>query len=627
MKKIDFHLHTVPTVRDSTFNFSLDVLNKYTSECSIDAIAITNHDIFDKDQYQTIVEELQIPVYPGIEVSLDNGHLLIIGERASIDDFQDRASHVTAKINHADDTISITELKEIFPNLGEYLVIPHYEKKPAIGKTIISEISEEIVAGEVDSAKKFIRAIKDDDKLTPVLFSDVRIDADLVNFPTRQTYLDCGDISIDAIKTCLKDKNKVALTREDGNTLFQIFDDGLKISTGLNVLVGERSTGKTFTLDKIYNTHHKVKYIRQFDLVQKDEEESKREFDQEVQRQRSLFVENYLTGLKSVLDDVINVDLRVNDQAVNRYVESLLRSAAEEDRKDAFSKTILFDEPEFQVSEGTGLKELIESVRHIIENVEFREIITKHVDLAAVKNIAIELIDLLWLKSQERKKQMTVNSIMRDVRENLQMRTSAVRIEDVDLYRIAIETKKVDRFTEIVKSLQQQSVISEETVRGFRVRANKTPFSGASELKKAIRTSEALSTCFSAYDEPYEYLQKLKEHEGLTPSEFYRLFVKISYLILNKDGYIVSGGERSEFRLLQEIKDAQNYDMLLIDEPESSFDNLFLKSDVNQIIKEISLSMPVVVVTHNNTVGASVGADFVLYTTKDYNEDRVVYRV
>jgi len=49
----------------------------------------------------------------------------------------------------------------------------------------------------------------------------------------------------------------------------------------------------------------------------------------------------------------------------------------------------------------------------------------------------------------------------------------------------------------------------------------------------------------------------------------------------------VSGGERSEFRLLQEIKDAQNYDFLLIDEPESSFDNMFLKSDVNQIIREI----------------------------------------
>ena len=64
-----------------------------------------------------------------------------------------------------------------------------------------------------------------------------------------------------------------------------------------------------------------------------------------------------------------------------------------------------------------------------------------------------------------------------------------------------------------------------------------------------------------------------------------------------------------------------------IDEPESSFDNLFLKSDVNQIIKEISESMPVVVVTHNSTVGASVGADYLLYAKKELEEGNVIYRL
>jgi len=89
----------------------------------------------------------------------------------------------------------------------------------------------------------------------------------------------------------------------------------------------------------------------------------------------------------------------------------------------------------------------------------------------------------------------------------------------------------------------------------------------------------------------------------------------------------VSGGERSEFRLLQEISDAQSYDVLLIDEPESSFDNLFLKSDVNQIIKGISETMPVVVVTHNSTVGASVGADYLLHTRKETENGKPVYRI
>ena len=82
----------------------------------------------------------------------------------------------------------------------------------------------------------------------------------------------------------------------------------------------------------------------------------------------------------------------------------------------------------------------------------------------------------------------------------------------------------------------------------------------------------------------------------------------------------VSGGERSEFRLLREIKDAQNFDMLLIDEPESSFDNMFLHGDVNELLKDMAKTMPVVVVTHNSTVGASIKADFLLYAQKSIDD-------
>ena len=83
----------------------------------------------------------------------------------------------------------------------------------------------------------------------------------------------------------------------------------------------------------------------------------------------------------------------------------------------------------------------------------------------------------------------------------------------------------------------------------------------------------------------------------------------------------------SEFRLLQEIKDAQNFDILLIDEPESSFDNVFLRSGVNKLIRDLSNTMPVVVVTHNNTVGASIGADYLLHTRKENLDGETVFKI
>ena len=131
----------------------------------------------------------------------------------------------------------------------------------------------------------------------------------------------------------------------------------------------------------------------------------------------------------------------------------------------------------------------------------------------------------------------------------------------------------------------------------------------------------------ASYESPYEYLQKLKEIDAIPDAELYRYFAKIDYGIINSDGFPVSGGERSEFRLLQEISDAQNHDILLIDEPESSFDNMFLKSDVNSLIRGISKIMPVVVVTHNNTVGASVDPDYLLFTRKEVAGNEVVYKI
>lgn len=112
------------------------------------------------------------------------------------------------------------------------------------------------------------------------------------------------------------------------------------------------------------------------------------------------------------------------------------------------------------------------------------------------------------------------------------------------------------------------------------------------------------------------YINKLIE-SNIDSGQIYLMFVAIEYDILNASGLKVSGGERSEFNFIQKIQDAALSDILIIDEPESSFDNIFLKNEVNKFIKEMSEMMPVVVSTHNNTIGGSIKPDYVLYTKKN----------
>jgi len=626
LRKIDLHVHTVPTISDAHFTFSLAKLSEYVTSAELDAIAITNHDMFDLGQFNVIVEELDCVVFPGIEINLNKGHILVISENENLDEFQFKTQTVSEKITAIGDSITVDELIHIFGDLNNYLLIPHYEKRPAIAGDTLDQIRRFISSGEVDSPKKFIRMAKDEAEITPVIFSDVRIREDMNKFPTRQTYIDCGDLSLNSLKFSLRDRHKVALSKSEGNSLFQVFDDGQKLSTGLNIVLGARSSGKTVTLTQISKDCENVKYIPQFSLVQRDDASYEKEFNADVARKKSTFADKHLSPFKTVLDDVLNVDLGINQRRVEDYLVTLLKLAEEAEKLDAFSKVALFNETQFEIGADKALSDLIGSVRQLIENIEYRDVIDKHVDVNNLKALACELIELLWAKAYERKKRNLVNDAVRDVKSKLQLRTSATQVKDVDLYKVMIEHKKVSKFNQIARLLQTEKVIFEENIQGFKVVCKQRAFEGAGEIKNVSGQKVAFSDAYREYASPYKYLVALKENESLTPSEFYKYFACIEYEILNKDGFKVSGGERSEFRLLQEIKDAQNFDYLLIDEPESSFDNLFLKGEVNQMLKDISKTMPVVVVTHNNTVGASINADYILYTSKEIEGEDIVYK-
>ena len=94
MLKIDFHIHTISTIKDDEFEFDINDLNKYINEMKLDCIAITNHNIFDKKQFQTISSCVNAKVFPGLEVDIENSHLLIIGDISDADDLEKSSSEL-----------------------------------------------------------------------------------------------------------------------------------------------------------------------------------------------------------------------------------------------------------------------------------------------------------------------------------------------------------------------------------------------------------------------------------------------------------------------------------------------------------------------------------------------------
>jgi len=628
MKKIDLHIHTKASQYcDNTFDFCLPKLEEYVKKLSIDCIAITNHNLFDLEQFSQITNKLEITVLPGIEIDIESGHLLLISENSDIDDFESKCRKIENLIQSKSDYITVQQLNEVFIDLSKYLLVPHYDKNPVLRTEIIEQLKPHITSGEVSSAKKFKYCIKDSNSLIPVLFSDLRVKEQMTDFSPRQTFIDVDDTSLKAIKTCLSDRNKVFLHHSEGHRFFQVFENGQKLSTGLNVILGERSSGKTYTLKKIARMYNNVKHIKQFELLETDEEKDKKKFDDLLTTKQSSVSEQFLKEFKEVVEDVVKIDRKENEKEVESFLTSLLKVAAEEDKKDVYSKCALFNESKFIETNNETLKKLISATELLIENNEYREFIDKRISKKSLQELCLDLMKKDIELYEKNQKTLWVNSLVTNIKIELQSSTASDYIKDIDFYNILLEKDKLKKYENIVKQIKTERLIEQKEVRRFKIVAESKKFSGALELGSKCGKRIAFSSAFKLYNFPLEYLEELKANEQLPVTELYKFFVDVNYRILNEHGSEVSGGERSEFNLLDRIQDAHNYDFLLIDEPESSFDNLFLKNEVNEQIRQISKSVPVIIVTHNNTVGASIKPDYILYTKKVIINTKPVYKL
>ena len=619
MKRCDLHIHTVPSVSDRMFIYDKEVLLDYVAKTGLDVIAITNHNLFDYTQFQEIKDALShIVVLPGIEVDLEGGHILVItnNDDGTLFDFNAKCEEVKKLIKTNDDDISYDTFIRIFGDLSKYLLIPHYEKDPRLHKDIIKKLGRNIIAGEVSSVKKFIYMEREEGEPTPVYFSDFRIEKGISadKYPVSHTFFDVDQVNVNTLKLCLMDKTKVSLTSQKGIKLFQIFPNGQMLSTGLNIMFGKRSTGKTYTLDAIANRFEgKAKYIKQFELLNTNRNDSD-QFENDLKIRQENSAEDYLREFSIIVTDMLKTcSVEEDEMKLQKYLDAVMSSAHQSDVNDVFSKSQLFNESDFKELNYEEIKRLIKAVLTLLESQLYKPLVDKFLPEASLKSLLKELI------AQCRKDYITnqyfkeVNNIIKMVKESLQLKSAAPRIPNIDLYQYFINKKKREVFAQVAIAIKKNRTISTEKAGHFTISVSSRPFVNASDLKTVGLRQISLVNAFAKYENPVQYLNELKA-AGVDSDRIYKLFAAIDYKILNSSGLPVSGGERSEFNFLQKIKDAILCDILIIDEPESSFDNLFLKNEVNKFIKDMAENMPVIISTHNNTIGGSIKPDYILYT-------------
>ena len=502
--------------------------------------------------------------------------------------------------------------------MSHYLLIPHYEKDPKLNKDIIVKLGKNIIAGEVSSVKKFIYLENEETEPTPVYFSDFRAEKGVTpdRFPVSHTFIDVDQVNVNTLKLCLMDKTKVSLTAEKGVKLFQIFPNGQMLSTGLNIMFGKRSTGKTYTLDAIASRFEgRAKYIKQFELLNTSKNDSD-QFENDMKIRQENSAEDYLREFSAIVTDMLKTcSVDEDEMKLQKYIEAVMLSAQQSDINDIYSRSKLFNESDFKVKNNEEIKKLINATLELLESQLYKSLINKYLQEHSLKELLKELIEHYRKDYTKNLYFKEVNNMISVVKAALQLKSAAPRIPDVDLYQYLINKKKREVFSKIALAIKDKKTISTEKAGNFTISVSVRPFINASDLKSVVSRQISLSNAFLRYGNHIQYLEELKM-AGVEINRIYKLFAAIDYRILNSSGLPVSGGERSEFNFLQKIKDAILCDILIIDEPESSFDNIFLKNEVNRFIKEMAENMPVIISTHNNTIGGSIKPDYILYTEK-----------
>lgn len=621
MKKIDFHIHTIATKSDYDFTFSLEKLKEYINALSLDCIAITNHNLFNRVNFDVIKEECNINVFPGVEVDIENSHILVISSYENIDIFEKECLELE-KLASIKNSIRFEEFINIFKNYKKYLIIPHYKKEPAISSALLKKFEEDIFVGEVSSAKKWFSTSKRENDLIPVLFSDVRITEDLKEFPTSNTFVQCEDATLSSIIIALQNRNNISITEGKLENEYVLLPDGTIGSTGLNIVIGKRSSGKTHLLKTIKSSFlsQDVKHIEQFSVVKLAEEEA---FNRLIRNQHIIFSNDYLKEMKDTLEYINKIDIPSDLSSITNYLLTLKDFASKSDIQDIYSKCKLFNEQPAMQLDSDEINKLIQSVGNLIENSKYRKTIDKYISLTSLNSMLDDFLAIGRRIDIENEVIKESNKIINKVKDLLSKSSALSPVENFNILSVAENFYAVSLFNDICNKSKLEKTIYESDLYRFKVIAKRKPFLNVSALKKSTQINQVNSEVFSKYNTPYEYVKDLFNLR-LQPEQVSKCFFDIEYKTLSNNGNTISGGERAEYVLFSELNDSYKFETVLIDEPESSFDNIFLRDNIRQLIKNLSRKTTVFLVTHNHTLGVLLSPDRIIYT-EEKDGDHFVY--
>ena len=211
--------------------------------------------------------------------------------------------------------------------------------------------------------------------------------------------------------------------------------DGVNISSGLNLVVGKRGTGKTHFLNRIKETIEDEYYeIKQFETARADEYIEQQRKEQGLTA-ISLWQDKYINEFSKIKSYIQDTDTELND--IEKFLTDVKRFATEMARSKSSQKYLLFQETEFELSNIEYISSALINIKEVIEKNEIWKLLSNAVQK---KNNFIDVYSELRNTYLEYKRdnelKQKVNVIMRDVKATVSARTGISNIQECSINKV-----------------------------------------------------------------------------------------------------------------------------------------------------------------------------------------------
>ena len=601
------------------FEFDSNALMKHIQDNQLDVIAITNHNFFDLQNYKDVKEIAgdSVVVFPGIEVSVESFHVLVIANPDTTDAFSELCKQVP-QIEQTDETgMDIDTFRDMFGD-GSYIVIPHYKKSPKITKSALQQIDSFVSALEVASQKKW--SVEHDQVNKPlVIFSDFRCKQDAKRCSGRYTYVSIDDLTFNALSLAFKDKTKFFISQKEDHLELA---PGLYASTGLNVVIGKRSTGKTYFLDEINEScdPSDVVYVKQFGIVKNAEESA---FKQKLLADESAIKSSYYAPMKSISIAVEDLPSKQSMQKkLKDYLDDLIKYAETTALEDEYSKCRIYSEASMPEASSAEEEKVVKAIIVLLGDNPLSEDIKEKIGYGPLKELLRIAIERY---KQKRLRALCIdkaNDIATQMRSALAKNSSRPACPESPMNGFARRQAYIKRLANLRRATAKKAIVDQKTLGGKFTRiVSRVPYKNATELKRAVGASETLGGVLQLDDT--SFVERILSSDGV--SDISKAFFDIDVELKNMRGEQVSGGQKAEYLFFKALDSAGGHDVVLIDEPESSFDNPFLSGPIIEELKRIAQSSTIFISTHNNVLGVSIRPDGIVYTCVDGDGNHCVF--